>query len=386
MKPKLTRAFLNAPLPIPPGKKKYQVYCEQVRGFYVEVRAQGSSYSYKRKIHGKTYYMTIARVGDITLDQARAKAKEYQAEFALGGNPCEERERKRLELSVLEFVEQKFVPHQLVRKKSGKEDQRNCKTWIIPAFGRKKLSQVTAADVTELHDRIISEGRAPATANRILACVKRLFSLAVQWGSLAVSPAKSVRLHRENNQRERYLADEEIRRLLVAIQADSDLVGAAAIAFLLTTGARRGEALGAKWSEIDLDRGLWTIPNPKGGRRVHKTLNRAALEVLQRVKEVRENEYVFPGSVYGQPRKTLGGVWKRLCDAAGISGARVHDLRHTFASILVRKGVSLFAVQRLLNHSTPGMTQRYAHLAPAELARESEKASQVIMTIAAGGE
>ena len=387
MKQKLSQTLLRNSPPIPAGKSKYKVFDNGgVKGLYAEFRRTGVTFALKWKERsGRTKYVKLGVYGDITLEQARKLASELRAEIALGQDPHAARQRRKNELTFREFAETRFVPHQKVRKKSGGDDERICRKWLIPEFGSKTLSEVTTAGVSALLNRIVTIGRAPATANRVRACGGRLYELAIEWGEADTNPVKFVRPHRENNQCERFLTVDEIQRLVTAADAEPDLVGASAIVLLLVTGARAGEALGAKWSDINLVEGIWTLPDPKGGKRVHKPLNQAARDVLVKVQALRQNAFVFPGPQEGQRRKSLRAVWQRLCKKAGISGARIHDLRHTYASLLVSRGVSLFAVQRLLNHSSPTMTQRYAHWAPSDLAGENERVAQVIKAITAGG-
>jgi integrase len=238
--------------------------------------------------------------------------------------------------------------------------------------------------VSQFHDSVVSEGLAVATANRCLACVKRLFTLAIQWGELEISPARFVKLYRENNARDRVLSAEEIRRLFSSIKCERDRVGALAILFLLATGARCGEALAARWSEIS-DDGRWTIPRPKAGKMVHKPLNSLALRVVSQLAEIRQGPFLFPGTKPDSHRKSLRSVWLRLCKASQIVGVRQHDIRHTYASILVGCGESLFAVQKLLNHASPSMSKRYAHYDDDTLTKASNKVALFIEATTAGG-
>ncbi len=380
MRANLTRGLLNAPPSIPEGKRKLQIFDQKTPGFLAEIRETCITFYMKWKDEaGRTRMLKIGRLGtDVTLEQARKRAVELRGQRAMGIDPYAERERRRTEPTVAEFVDHHFMPHQKTRKRSWREDEKLLFKRVTPVWGRRRLSTITTADVQRLHDGIVASGRTPATANRHLACVKRMFSLAVTWGELDRNPAQPVKLIRENNQRHRYLSKDEIAGLLAALTADSDQVGAAAIAFLLMTGARVSEALGARWSNIDAARNAWLIPNPKGGRAVHKPLSEAVLALLRQVPRVEGNPYLFPGHRDGERRTCLRNTWKRVCKAAGIEGCRLHDLRHTYASLLVGSGASPFVVQQLLNHSTPTMTQRYAHLAPGHLLEAANLAGRLV--------
>ncbi len=380
MRAQLTKTLLGNPPAIPPGKNKVLVFDTKIAGFMIEVRPSCTTFYVKWKDRrGCTRSVKIGRHGsDVSLEQARKRATELRSAIALGGDPHADRQAEKAALTVAEFVEQRFLPHQKARKKSWDEDVKLLRKRILPAWGGKLLSDINTSDIQRLHDGVVAEGLTPATANRHLCLVKRMLSLALVWGEIAKDPARPVRLHRENGQRSRYLNEGEIAGLLAALDADPDRVGASVIRLLLMTGARAGEALAARWEHIDLERGIWTLPNPKGGRVAHKPLGAAAVALLRSQTRVEGNPFVFPGDRPGDHRYALRWTWDRVCKQAGIEGCRVHDLRHTFASLLVSRGVSLFVVQKLLNHSTPSMTQRYSHLAPDHLLDASNLAAQAL--------
>ena len=380
MRAQLTKTLLGNPPAIPPGKNKVLVFDTKIAGFMIEVRPSCTTFYVKWKDRrGCTRSVKIGRHGsDVSLEQARKRATELRSAIALGGDPHADRQAEKTALTVAEFVEQRFLPHQKARKKSWDEDVKLLRKRILPAWGGKLLSDINTSDIQRLHDGVVAEGLTPATANRHLCLVKRMLSLALVWGEIAKDPARPVRLHRENGQRSRYLNEGEIAGLLAALDADPDRVGASVIRLLLMTGARAGEALAARWEHIDLERGIWTLPNPKGGRVAHKPLGAAAVALLRSQTRVEGNPFVFPGDRPGDHRYALRWTWDRVCKRAGIEGCRVHDLRHTFASLLVSRGVSLFVVQKLLNHSTPSMTQRYSHLAPDHLLDASNLAAQAL--------
>ena len=143
---------------------------------------------------------------------------------------------------------------------------------------------------------------------------------------------------------------------------------AAFIALLLATGARRGEALGARWQDIDIEQRRWKVPLAKSGEPRWIVLSDAALRILERQSRRRVGEWVFPGAKPGAPLACVRKTWERVKADAGLpAGFRIHDLRHTFASMLVNKGRSIQEVAELLGHSQLSMTRRYAHLSPERL-------------------
>jgi integrase len=149
------------------------------------------------------------------------------------------------------------------------------------------------------------------------------------------------------------------------------------------TGARRGEAFAAKWADIDLSAGTWTKPASvtKQKREHIVPLSAPTLLLLSTMQKAATGEYIFPGRVDGH-QADIGGAWDAICEAAGLDGVRLHDLRHTYASVLASGGTSLHVIGSLLGHSEPRTTQRYAHLTDAALRVATERAGAVI----AGGE
>lgn len=249
---------------------------------------------------------------------------------------------------------------------------------ILPALRAKRVNEITFSDVDELHRKITRAG-SPYQANRSVALLSKMFTLAVRWGWRADNPAKGIERNAEVK-RHRYLSADEIARLGAALAKLEDRQGAIIIGLLLLTGARRGEVLGARWDQLDLTSGVWTKP---GSATKQKTLHRVplsvpALELFTQARELAaESDYVFPGR--GSPRRMdIKRTWRTACAAAGIADARIHDLRHTYASLLAGQNMSLPIIGALLGHSQPSTTARYAHLFDDPLRAATEKAALII--------
>ena len=204
--------------------------------------------------------------------------------------------------------------------------------------------------------------------NRYTAFVRRVFNLALEWEVVGGrNPVRRAVMAPEHH-RERFLTEAELRALFQALDREPNQVAAGAIALLAATGARRGEAMTARWEHIDVERRLWVVPISKSGRRRHIPLSDAALRILARQPRPDGCPWVFPGQTGKKPIGCLRRTWKSVKAAAGLpDDLRLHDLRHTFASTLVSKGRTLYEVSQLLGHSQISMTMRYAHLAPQRL-------------------
>jgi integrase len=244
---------------------------------------------------------------------------------------------------------------------------------ILPRLGGKKVSSVQSRDIHALH---VAMKDTPYQANRVLALMSKMFSLAVNWGWRGENPVKGIeRFHEER--RERWLSDDELSRILGVLAIHPNERAANAVRFQLLTGARIGEVLSARWSDVDLARGVWTKPShhTKQNRREHLPLSAPALALLAEMRERAgtAQQYLFPGNSPDKPLQGIKKFWRKITEQAGLGGYRLHDNRHTHASHLVSSGLSLEIVGRLLGHTNPLTTKRYAHLSDHPLRAAAER-------------
>ena len=220
-------------------------------------------------------------------------------------------------------------------------------------------------------------------ANRALAVLSQMLNLSVRWGWRSDNPAKGTERNQETK-RTRYLAPEEIAALTTALAALPDQQAANVFRLMLLTGCRKGEALAARWDQIDLTAGVWIKP---GSTTKQKTEHRVPLSAAARALLSgidRTGPWVFPGQVEGQHRTEIKAQWEKICTAAGLvdetgeKTVRMHDLRHTYASVLASAGLSLPIIGALLGHSQPATTARYAHLMDDPLRQATERAAAVV--------
>ena len=188
------------------------------------------------------------------------------------------------------------------------------------------------------------------------------------------SPCAGVSSFKIHTQRERYLSREEAQRLMRALE-NSKHPEAFALRLLLLTGARKSEILKARWEHVRLELRLLIVPLSKSGRPRHILLSDAALDVVRAMPRTPGNPWLFPGHAPGKPLSDLYLFWNRLRRDLGLADVRIHDLRHTFASFLVNAGHSLYETQKMLGHSDPRTTMRYAHLGQASLLAAAETVS-----------
>lgn len=274
------------------------------------------------------------------------------------------------------FVSSVYLPHVKVRKRSWRVDERIARQHLSPAFGDRRLADIQRHEVEDWLHGLSGKGLTPATCNRILAVFKTICSLAARRGLLPAgqSPCAGVSPFRIHTQRERYLTQDEAQRLMRALEK-SDRPEAFALRLLLLTGARKSEILRARWENIRLDVRLLVVPLSKSGKPRYIPLSDEALAVLRTMPRTSGNPWLFPGHAPGKPLSDLYLFWNKLRHDLGLADVRIHDLRHTFASFLVNAGHSLYEAQKLLGHSDPRTTMRYAHLGQASLLTAMETVS-----------
>jgi integrase len=341
------------------------VFDDAVKGFGIGITPAGAktfTLAYRRKSDGKQRRYTIGAFGAWTTTQAREEAKRLKREVDGGGDPAGERENIRTAPTMADLAE-RFIADYVPRKRPTTQRvyKQQIAADILPEFGEAKVAAVSHADVDQWHHRLSK--RAPTHANRTLAVLSKMLSLAVRWGMRADNPCKGVERNQEHK-RNRYLSGAELGRLSEALAELPDQRAADAVRLLLLTGARRGELLAAKWDDFDLKRALWVKPGATTKQKTeHRVpLSAAACQLLTKMQEhADDGGYLFPARGGGH-RPHINAAWIRVRKAAKLPGLRLHDLRHSFASIGASSGLSLPVIGALLGHSTPVTTHRYSHL------------------------
>lgn len=331
------------------------------------------------------------RLGDhptLSLAAARKAAQAILGRVAEGENPAEDRRARRAEWTVADLLQEALVQHwRAVAKESTlREVVRLIDVELVPALGTRRLGELTPEIVQRWHRGFTSHG----TANRALAALSKACSLAVRWGLMSANPCRTVERYRERKL-ERYLTDDEYRQLLAAIdraRSIEDPFALACVGLLVLTGWRRGEAVALRWDDVSLEHARVYLRDAKTGSR-HAVLSPPAVQLLADLPRV--NECCFPQHRYGGEvldrnpvsihPDTISKLWARLRDDANLPGVRLHDLRHSYASLLARQGYSLPIIGALLGHRTPATTARYAHLAADDQRAAADGAASAIVSL-----
>jgi integrase len=250
--------------------------------------------------------------------------------------------------------------------------KQNKRSWVrdrsaIKHFNEFFKGKVLSAISPELIERYKAarkdEGANPATINRELACLKTIFNIAILWGKTDFSPAKQIKRIPVNNIREKFLSDEEMRRLVGA--ADPEIKPVLIIA--LSTGMRRNEILDLKWQNVHFEGKYIFIEYSKSGKTRRVPMNDLIIEALKNVPKVSEFVFYSPKIRAKISISTVRTAFLKACEKAKIKDLRFHDLRHCAASAMVRRGIDLVTVSKILGHSSIIMTMRYAHSTPENM-------------------
>jgi len=363
------------------GNKLY--YDSDVPGFACRITASNARafvLNYHRKADGLERRMTIGTFPAWSVVQARARAQELRREVDGGGDPVGEHRAEREAPTIADLCE-RFIEEHVAKKRPNtqREYRQLIRREIVPGLGRLKVASVEYEHIERWHAKISQ--RAPSQANRALACLSTAMVLAIKWRMRPDNPVRSVKRNAEHA-RERYLTGEELDRLTAALAADPNQDTADVFRLLLLTGARRSEVVTATWDQFDLSTGVWTKPpdKTKQAKRHRVPLNAPACALLAARWRRRDPAmpWVFPGRRGGRPCHDVKYVWQRVCATAAITGLRIHDLRHSYASQAVNAGFSLPVIGKLLGHSLPRTTARYAHLYDDILKEATERVGAAI--------
>ena len=369
---RLTKSSV-ATLPVP--KLKNAIYWDaDLGGFGLRISPHGTRtyFLQARTKNGRGIKVTLGRTSRITAEQAREAARKHLAALDLGRDPAQElkdkrqAERERKQAPDVSALWRDFEANHLpaLREKSRAAYASWWRVHIEPRLGKAKLADVTRAKAEQLHREVAAVSGGP-TANRCLAVLSALMSHAEKLGLVAANPCRGVSRTREHA-RERDLSDAELRRL-VGFLAASSAPEAQLVELLLATGARKGEALAARWS--DIRDGWWIVPATvsKSRKVLRKPLNAAALAVLSKLE--RRGVELFPELTPSR----VGKWWLATRADLGLGDVHLHDLRHAAASLALNAGVPLAAVGVMLGHgvNSASMTARYGHLRDKQLVEAS---------------
>ena len=391
-------------------------YDAEISGFGIRVTAAGAKsfiLRYRtRSGRERTYTIGPAGEGGWKTFRAREHAKDLKARIRseAGYDPLAEIKAER-DAPTVEQLCKRFLKEHAAKKRPATRDSyaRSMDRHILPALKHRKVAEILYADVDGLH-RKVTEEAGPYAANRVAACLSKAFNLAIRWQWCTANPVRGVERNAEEK-RKRYLSGDELARLTEALNKHSDQQSANIVRLLLLTGARKSEVLSARWDQFDLEAGVWTKRSSETKQKHDHVvpISAPARQLLADIRTGAENQaekkgrplspFVFPGRLDAH-LQDIKEDWAELCRSANIittkktakgrvivtHSARIHDLRHTHASVLASAGVSLPMIGALLGHSQASTTARYAHLFLEAQRKAAETAASIIQPSGQGAE
>jgi len=345
---------------------RYFAWDDDPKGFGVRVAPGGRKTFVVDYVteSGRRRRPAIGVYGELTVDQARKKARRILAAVSDGADPLAEKQEKRSGLTVKEFSElytKEMKPKK--RPASQRMDEMNLRLHILPNIKSLKIADVNRQDVASMHSKMSDK---PVQANRVLALLSHMLNTAQDWGYRpeGTNPCRHVKKYKEET-RERYLTPDELKTLGEVLKAKEAKSASCvrAVRLLLLTGMRRDEVLTLKWEYVDLRQCVINLPETKTGKRT-VPLGGAAVRLLKDAPT--DNEWVIPSTRRkGRHLVNLNDFWLDVREKAEIEDVRLHDLRHCFGSFGAQAGLSVPLVAGLLGHKEWRTSQRYAHVDPA---------------------
>lgn len=371
--PKITKRFVESiSLNL---KKTVRHWDTELRGFGVLVLPSGRiTYCIKYRNSSRIQkHLKIGVHGQINTEEARTLAKKYLGEIAHGEDPAAKKKENR-DLPLIRDLVQDYLDRYAPRKRqrSIEEDLKLLRKIILPSIGNLQVKNISRRTIESLHLQL---EKTPYQANRVLALLSKMFSLALAWGWREDNPVKGIERYQEEK-RDRWLDKKELNKFWKTLELYPNHPATFALKILVLTGARKGEVLQATWDQFNLEKGVWTKPShlTKQKKTEHLPLSEQTLNNLNKLKKVNKinSQYLFPDQTGKKPIKDIKSFWEKIIKEAKLKNVRIHDLRHTHASHLVSSGLSLSIIGKLLGHTQAATTQRYAHLADEPLRQAAE--------------
>jgi integrase len=371
----------------PTGVKKCTLFDTKIKKLFVEVRTSGTKTYHLRYTnkYGKTCQIKLGLSTTISLSEARQLAQKNKTNVAMGSDPLEEKKKLANMITFQQLVDLHYIPYAKLHKKSWRGDVSNLNNHILHILATKYVGEITHNDIEHVVRTRVNSGGSKSSANLSLILIRHIFNLAINvWRipGITINPSKGIPMLKVNNCRDRFLQPEEVIRLNISLRNSPCKMLKYIVSVLLLTGARKREVLDSVWKDIDFEDQTWLIKRTKNGKPRQAFLCHQSLDMLFFLRSLNySSTYVFPNPRSGQPYKNIFTAWRNARERAGMATFRLHDLRHSFASMLINEGRSLYEVQKLLGHTSSTMTQRYAHLAKDTLREAAGVASSKVTTV-----
>lgn len=405
MKLKITKSVVDD---AEPADRDIFIWDTEAKGYGLKVTPKG------RKVYVVQYRLpasptkrhTIGKHGSPwTPANARVEAKRILGLASAGDDPAAEKRRAKSDIKMAALCERYMVEGGRTKKDSTRAiERRLIGAHIVPLLGRNPVRSITKPDIdrfmrdvangkTATDKRTKFKGRSIVTggksaANRTLGFLGPLFEFAIDEGLRTDNPTRGVKKYKEGRPA-RFLSNSEIAKVGDALRA-AEAAGVnpyalAALRLLMLTGCRKNEILKLRWDEVDFEGGFLRLPDSKTGYKP-VPVGAPVLSLLSELPRVAGNPFVIVGELDGGHYVNLQKVWSKVRASGNLEGVRIHDLRHSHASVGARAGQSMLIIGKILGHKTSAATARYAHLSDDPVRAAAEGTSKTIMESLQAGE
>lgn len=345
-------------------------------GFALRATKGMKAFIVEKRIKGRLHRIVIGSYGAWTVDGAREEARDLLGKLSRG----EPLSGQRGDLTFGDF--EKIYLEKYANRKQSVDNEKGIFNNHLSHWRKWKLGAITRKDVAMLHAKIGKEH--PVWSNRIIALLRKMFGLAIDWGYFhKENPASKISMFPETS-RDRFVQPDELPRLFEALKTEPNLYITTALIMSLLTGARRSEVLEAKWENLNLNAGTWRIPHTKANRSHLLPIPAPLKGLLLNLPHHHENPYVFVGRHGHGHLINIDRAWQRIRKKAKLEDVWIHDLRRSLGSWLVGSGTSLAIIGKILNHSQPSTTAIYSRLNIDPLREVLEINAQRMLTMGKG--
>lgn len=387
---KLTKTVVDAAMP---QSTDYELRDTVIPGFLLKVTPTGRKVfmlQYRTNA-GQRRKPAIGQFGEITVEQARFIAQDWLADVRKGKDPSADKAAARQAPTVREFCTKFIEDYSKLKnsKSTVKSNQGYIDRYILPAFGSKKVRDVTRVDITDLMTKM--KGM-PVTANRSLSCLRKMFNMAEVWGYRddGTNPCRHVPKYPESG-KTRLITDEEMVALFSYLDR-ADVGGlehpfvTLAIRLQFAFAARMSEIIGMEWSWVDFGRRRVVWPDSKTGE-ISKPMSEESFRLLANAPRLENSPFVIP-SIFNPDRPmsphTYATGWRRILDRAGVPHIGTHGIRHRATTEIANSGVSVKIGMALTAHKTVTMFMRYVHTEDDPIRAAAEAVAQRRQTLIGG--
>lgn len=303
-------------------------------------------------------------------------------------SPTAQNDSSFANITLSEFFDQHYYPHASMTRRRPKIAAQTFDKHMRASLGHLQFEQLDNLVLDAWVRDHIKRRYQPGTINKHIFLLNRLLNMAKHWGFIDHNRFENRLIKRLplGDYKQRFLSTDEIAAVLRSAEQDQHPFIHCIIKLLVLTGARSGEARLARWCDVDLHKRIWTVPVSKNGRARRIVLSGSAVELFHVIRSrndifhisAKQQDYVFQNPRFHRPYNCFFTAWERIRQRAELPNVRIHDLRHTYASLLINRGASLYEVQKLLGHYHISMTERYAHLLPNTLSERVEIVARLI--------